>query len=97
MSFDAAELFLRHEQSGANPTFPLITSVPALNVTANSFDDGESRFDHVGAGQRQPQLLGNMQPVNGQRFLQPFGQTARRTRIEVHELLMQSIERLFGA
>ena len=39
---------------------PGIAFVPALHIQANPFDDGESRFDHVGAGQRHPQLLCNI-------------------------------------
>src|SRR6476469_768484 len=70
VSFDTAKLFLRHQQARAYPAFPLIAWVAALHIKANPFDDGESRLDHIGVGQRHPQLLWNMKPVYRQRFLQ---------------------------
>ena len=50
MSFDTAKLFFRHQQAGAYPALPLIAWVPALYIKANPFDNGESRFDHIGVG-----------------------------------------------
>ena len=35
-------------------SFALIALVPAFDVETNSLDDGKGRFDHVGAGQREP-------------------------------------------
>jgi hypothetical protein len=52
VSFDAKKLFLGHQQAGAHPTFSLIAFVPAFHIQANPFDNGEGRFDHIGAGQR---------------------------------------------
>ena len=54
MASNAVELFLGDEQSGTDPALALIAAVPPFDVTANGFDDGESRFDHVGTGQRHP-------------------------------------------
>ena len=96
MTPDAAELLLGEEQAGADPAFTLIAAMPAFDVPANGFDNGEGGFDHVGAGQRHPQLLRNMKPVNRQGFFQTFGQTARRARIQMHQFAVQSVERLSG-
>jgi hypothetical protein len=44
MAPDAAKLFLRHDQAGADPAFALIASMPAFDVTTNGFDYGECRL-----------------------------------------------------
>lgn len=72
MAPDAAELFLGHEEPRSDPTLPLIADVPAFDVAANCFDDRESGFDQIGAGQRHAQLLRNPKMVPGQRFFQTF-------------------------
>ena len=41
MAPDATELFLRDEQTGTDPAFTLIATVPAFDVTTNGLDDGE--------------------------------------------------------
>ena len=86
MASDAAKLFLRNQQAGTDPAFSLIATVPSFDVPANGFDNRESGFDHVRAGQRHPQLLRNVKPMNSQSFFQTFSQTACRTRIQVHQL-----------
>jgi hypothetical protein len=70
--------------------------MPTLHVLTNSFDYGESRLDHVGAGQCLPQFQGNVDTINRQRFFQSFAQAARRARIQIHQFAMQSLQRLFG-
>ena len=70
--------------------------MPALHIKANPFNDREGRFDNVGAGQGQSQLLRNVEPMDCQRFLQPFRQAAGRAGIEMHQLVMQPFERLPG-
>ena len=54
MALNATELFLCDQQARTNPPFALIATVPAFHVQANSFDDREGGFDHVGAGEREP-------------------------------------------
>ena len=71
----------------AYPAFPLIAWVPAFHIKANPFDDGESRLITLVLAE-YPQLWWNMKPVYGQGFLQSFGQTAGRARIQVHQLVM---------
>ena len=45
VSSDAAKLALGYEQSGTDPTFALITAVPAFDVATDGFDDREGRFN----------------------------------------------------
>jgi hypothetical protein len=52
---DAAKLSLSDEQSGADPALALIATVPSFDVTTYRFDDGERRFNQVGAGQLDDQ------------------------------------------
>ena len=61
MALDAAELFLCDKQAGTDPAFDLIAVPPSLHVAANRFDNRESGFDHVGAGQGSAELLGHAQ------------------------------------
>src|SRR5665213_4084584 len=49
MADDFAELALGHQQSRADPTFDVIAVAPAPDVSANGFDDGKGRLNHVGA------------------------------------------------
>ena len=70
--------------------------MPPFHIEANLFDNRESRLDHIGAGQGQPQLLRDMEPMDCERFLQSFCQAADRARIEMHQFVMQSIQCLLG-
>lgn len=51
MADDFAELTLGHQQSRADPTLDVIAVAPAFDVSANGFDDGKGRLDHIGAAQ----------------------------------------------
>src|SRR6266852_7140810 len=96
MPDDSAELALSDQEPGANPSFDLITRPPTLHVPAYSFDDRESGLNHVGATERPAELIGDAQPVDGERFLQALFQAARGARIQVHQLAMQTVQRTLG-
>ena len=96
VSLDPAKLLLSHQQAGARPALSLIAGMPPLHVGANPFDDRERRLDDVGAGQRLARLWGNVEPMQGQRFLQSLTQAPGRTRIQIHQFAMQRAQRLLG-
>ena len=96
LPLDAPELFLRHQQARSHPALPLIARVPPFHIGANSLHDGESRLDHIGAGQCLAQLRWNLEAMHGERFFHSFGQAARRARIAVHQLAVQLVQGQLG-
>src|SRR5207245_6720215 len=59
IAIDAPELSFRNDQSRTDPSFYLMAWPPSLHVSAHDANDGECRFDRVGAPQCFPQLHGN--------------------------------------
>ena len=53
MADDFAKLALGHQQSRTDPTFDVIAVAPAFDVSANGFDDGKGRLDHVSAKKKE--------------------------------------------
>ena len=90
------ELPFGDQQSRANPALDLIAWPPAFDVAANRLNDRKRRLDHVGATQSAAELIGDAQLVHGERFLQPFLQTACRAGIEIHQLAMQFLQSALG-
>src|SRR5437870_2894893 len=90
------KLLFCDEQAGTHPTFDLITLSPTLHMAADGFDNRESGFDDIGAGQSPAKLIGYAQFMHGERLFESFLQTAGGTRIQMHQLMMQPFQRAFG-
>src|SRR6185437_11319174 len=90
---DFSKLLLGNEQAGPDPTFDLIAFSPAFYVTADGLDDRECRLDDIGTGQGTTKLIRYPQLMDGERFFKTFFQAASGTRIQVHQLVMQPLQR----
>jgi hypothetical protein len=81
------------------PTPDAVILSPRRNVSADSLDDGERPFDHVGAAQRQDSRAtewtggrSSGTPRHGYGFLQPFSQGCVPCWDSIHHLPVQSLQ-----
>lgn len=65
----------------------------AFYITADGLDDRECRFDDIGTRKGTTKLIRHAQLMDGERFFQTLFQAASGTRIQMHQLVMQVLQR----
>src|SRR5437867_1657827 len=74
MTADAAEAAARLVEPGGDPPHEHPTITPAPNMAHEVTDEAVEILDRVRAAQRAVERPGDAEPLQGQRFLEPFAQ-----------------------
>src|SRR5215469_1213907 len=96
IAFNASELLLRFQESGARPAQRLISFSPAFYVPRHPLHRRQARSDRVGSRQFPPQHPSYAQAMYRQRLFQPLLQASSRTRIDPFQLPEDFFQRGFG-